>query len=598
MLPHVDGIRPTRIQSTPPTSPTSSTKEMERPDTRGGAERLLTPPITPTQLRDVRSTGNLHHASQMSPSTGGDLSFGEIAGKDSKHAGTLSTPLSPSSLSATSPPATPLRTSLAEAARGDPTTRAVPSPPSGPESAYTEFDTSILDYDLDTTNPLGTGLWSTVYRAQPTSSSRSSSTTTPNSRLPTPPASPTSITITQPRPRCYAIKAVSRRDALSVLHHEARLLTHLSSLPRAHAHVVAFFGFDARRDALVLGASSSTLEAFVARINTLEACKRREVLSRVWPTLVPDLVRGLEWLHEVGGVVHADVKPGNILLDLEHASSSSSSLFSLESDDPVDALLNNNNNNRNNRPLRLRPRYCDFSASFHHPPPPTTTTASSSSSSSSTTPAVPAGAGTYAFMAPELLRPHALPTPASDVYALATTLLHALLGRPPYPAANAFALREMVKQGEPLRWARESEDAHRLDLDVGVEGARGPAVAAGAARGRRLKRTTPASDVRALATTLLHALLLGRPPYPAANAFALREMVKQGELLRWARESEDAHRLDLDVGVEGARGPAVAWLHAALKKRPEERMSASGWRGWLEEQRIGRARWGEGEDDA
>ncbi|TKA57908.1 hypothetical protein B0A49_09686 [Cryomyces minteri] len=514
ILPHVDGIRPTRIQSTPPTSPTSSTKEMERPDTRGGAEGLLTPPITPTQLRDVRSTGNLHHASQMSPSTGGELSFGEIAGKDSKHAGTLSTPLSPSSLSATSPPATPLRTSLDEAARRDPTTRAAPSPPSGPESAYTEFDTSILDYDLDTTNPLGTGLWSTVYRAQQTSSSRSSSTTTTNNRLPTPPASPTSVTITQPRPRCYAIKAASRRDALSMLHHEAGLVTHLSSLPRAHAHIVAFFGFDARRDALVLGASSSTLEAFVARTNTLEACKRREVLSRVWPTLVPDLVRGLEWLHEVGGVVHADVKPGNILLDLEYASSSSSSPFNLESDDLVDALLNNSNN----RPLRLRPRYCDFSASLHHPPPPTTTTTTTTTTtaSSSTTPAVPAGAGTYAFMAPELLQPHALPTPASDVYALATTLLHALLGRSPYPAANAFALREMVRQGEPLRWARESEDAHRLDLDV---------------------------------------------------------------------------------GVEGARGPAVAWLHAALKKRPEERTSASEWRGWLEEQRVGWVRWGEGEDD-
>ncbi|KAK5019582.1 hypothetical protein LTR60_000887 [Cryomyces antarcticus] len=458
ILPHVDRIRPIRIQSTPPTLPTSSAREVER------TEGLLTPPITPMQLRDVRSTGNLHHASHMSPSTGGDLSFGEITGKDSKHAETLSTLLSLTSLSATSPPATPLRTSLDEPARGDPTTQAAPSPPSGPESAYTEFDTSILDYDLDTTNPLGTGLWSTVYRAQPTSSFPSSSTkTTTNNRLPTPPASPTSTTTTtHSRPRYYAIKAASRRDALSVLHHEARLLTHLSALPRAHAHVVAFFGFDARRNALVLGASSSTLEAFVARINTLEACKRREVLSRVWPTLVLDLVRGMEWLHEVGGVVHADVKPGNILLDLEHASSSSPSPFDFDSDDLVDALLNNNGNN--NRPLRLRPRFCDFSASLHHPPPPPTT-----ASSSSSTPAAPAGAGTYAFMAPELLRPHAL----------ATTLLYALLGRTPYPAANAFVLREMVKQGEPLRWARESELAHRLEphSDSAREGGRLPALA-------------------------------------------------------------------------------------------------------------------------
>lgn len=67
-----------------------------------------------------------------------------------------------------------------------------------------------------------------------------------------------------------------------------------------------------------------------------EVARHLELIA-IFPGIAIDLVNGLDFLH-AEGVVHADVKPGNVLLDIsEHTTDS--------------------------RPV-IRARYIDFSAAF------------------------------------------------------------------------------------------------------------------------------------------------------------------------------------------------------------------------------------------
>jgi serine/threonine protein kinase len=322
-----------------------------------------------------------------------------------------------------------------------------------------EFPHHILDYDLRSATLLGSGLWSDVYRARPipaipassTSASPSSSAdpspADPAAAVQTPPLTPTkhrhpSLSSTPP-PTAYAIKLPTSRTARAVLKSEAAVLSTLTPLPGSQACIVPFHGLDPRNSALVLTALPTSLDAFVTReLNPLSEASRAEKLSAAWPGLARGLARGLEWLR-AAGCVHGDVKPGNVLLMLRRGH-----------DGTPGAV------------------FADFSAAVM-------VGASSSSPSGDDggggalgngpdrNPAALRGGGTWDFLCPSLLaRPGpAAPSPATDLYALAVTLLFAVIGGSPFDAAgrNVWRRREMAKLGRVLECAFSGDDGSRSE---------------------------------------------------------------------------------------------------------------------------------------
>lgn len=289
------------------------------------------------------------------------------------------------------------------------------------EPEILDYDFSKLDYELDRAKLLGSGLWSDVYLAEPTSPQPSQ--TSPTTLL-TPPPTPQKSSQTSFALK-YAIKLPIRRDAHEVFHQEAKTLTHIRRQRNSETFVVPFHGLDPRNSALVFTAlESGSLHDLSNRMSQMTEVARHQELVLHFPSLAHDLTSGLEFLHSTAGVIHADIKPANILL----------------SPSP-----------RN--PKLFQARYADFSASFQFQPLP-----SSSSPTPTTTPIAPAaGAGTWTYLAPELLSTSSsLPTPSSDTWSLALTLLSLIILGSPYAAAcgdNPFRLREAIKLGDPLGFA-------------------------------------------------------------------------------------------------------------------------------------------------
>lgn len=307
------------------------------------------------------------------------------------------------STSALTPPATPGKSEFLD----DHASEAAPE--------ILDYDFSKLHYELDRAKLLGSGLWSDVYLAEPTPSqnNRPSPTT-----LLTPPATPQKLPQSV-RPSFYAVKLPTRPDAYDVFRQEAKILTHIHHHSRSEAYIVPFHGMDPRNSALVFAAlQSGSLHDITCRMTQMtELCRHQELVT-LFPNLASDLVSGLDFLHNVAGVVHADIKPANILL----------------SPSP-------------RHQKKLQARYADFSASFLLNSP--------DSMPDSTT----AGGGTWTFLAPEQLRLSKAenePSPASDVWSLGLTFLSLIVLGSPYAAAcgdNMFRLREGIKAGDPLGFA-------------------------------------------------------------------------------------------------------------------------------------------------
>ncbi|KAJ9624923.1 hypothetical protein H2203_004873 [Taxawa tesnikishii (nom. ined.)] len=273
------------------------------------------------------------------------------------------------------------------------------------------LDISNLNLDsLDDSQLLGIGLWSKVYRVVVPSPSRACDG---NSNIPTPPTTPREGSWPQV-PRVFALKKAIRPDAISVLSHEAHNLTHLHSNRRADDFITPFFGLSACGSALVLhAANAGSLENLTTSLSTHSASERHATVVRLFPILAQQLISGLDFMHQ-SGIVHADIKPANILLD------------------------------RSSQDGSLIARYCDFSASFrvHEESPSDVTT-----SMSNQHPA--AGGGTWSYMAPEQLstnRTLSTPTRASDPFANIEA------------RSNFFMLREAVKCARPLEFAREDPE--------------------------------------------------------------------------------------------------------------------------------------------
>jgi hypothetical protein len=289
--------------------------------------------------------------------------------------------------------------------------------------AFLDYDFSKLDYELDRAKLLGSGLWSDVYLAEPTApqTCRPSPTT-----LLTPPATPQK-TPQSVLPSLYAVKLPTRPDALDVFRQEAKVLTHIHRHTSSEAYVVPFHGFDPRNSALVFAAlQSGTLHDVTCRMSQMtEVCRHQELVT-LFPGLANDLISGLDFLHNIAGVVHADIKPANILLS---------------------ASLRN--------PNKLQARYADFSASLIV------------DSLDGTADSMVAGGGTWTFLAPEQLRLSKAenePSSASDVWSLGLTFLSLIVLGSPYAAAcgdNMFRLREGIKAGDPLGFAAMDPPARK-----------------------------------------------------------------------------------------------------------------------------------------
>ena len=158
---------------------------------------------------------------------------------------------------------------------------------------------------------LGYGAWSTVYRALPTSA-LPSSTTTPL----TPPTSPTHVK----NNLVLAIKTPSHAGAHRTLHHEAQILTHLSTSPSASTYLVPFHGLHIPSHSLVLTAHPLTLATHLSTVlaHTTVNFTTRTMLDPIigaaaYSSLAHQLVSGLAWLHAMD-CVHGDIKQANILL--------------------------------------------------------------------------------------------------------------------------------------------------------------------------------------------------------------------------------------------------------------------------------------------
>lgn len=344
----------------------------------------------------------------------------------------VQTPSKPRAASSTTPPVTPTK---------DRTTQ------DAPVNADILRYSDDLEIHRDNKNQpiqFGHGVWSTVYKA----SSRPASD--PSSSLLTPPTSPATTTTTSGG-RIVAVKSPVRRDAHTVLEAEARVLTRVALSPGSDRHVVQFLGFIPRSHSLVMAAVPGALSGYIEE-QAVVARERRSTQSMLdpvlgmgpWVDLARKLISGLAWLHD-HQIVHGDIKPHNILLQPGPANNDTGDLF------PYDPL------------------FADFSSAHNHPPE----TLSSSPGVNATT----LTALTPPFAAPELLVPSALkspdihPTPASDVFSLAVTLLAAATGDLLlYPGSSHMQRLAMAREGHRvIEFARSGMNGMRVPRNGAVE---------------------------------------------------------------------------------------------------------------------------------
>ncbi|RAO72204.1 uncharacterized protein BHQ10_008216 [Talaromyces amestolkiae] len=286
----------------------------------------------------------------------------------------------------------------------------------------------------------GRGVWSKVYKA-------TSSMSTGRPMMMTPPSSPTISTSTKSS-RVVAVKAPLRRDAHPILRAEAHILSRIASTSGADEerdYVVPFFGYIPSSNALVLQALPLSLST---HIETCADYARKHFSTRTmfdpvtphWRELATQLIKGLDWLHTEIDVVHGDIKPHNILLRPRQT---------LTSSEEAGAGVE----------MEYEALYADFSSAHFI------------SSANTEECATGEGALTPPFAAPELLTLNAmkssapLSTPASDVFALALTLLAAATGDVLVYSGTTSAMQRLAMSREGWRaldYVRSGANASRL----------------------------------------------------------------------------------------------------------------------------------------
>ncbi|KKK20170.1 hypothetical protein ARAM_007284 [Aspergillus rambellii] len=299
-----------------------------------------------------------------------------------------------------------------------------------------------LEYQLDPRGrpvEFGRGAWSVVHKAL-------SSTPADESHSPTTPPSSSA-----PVGRVVAVKSPARRDAHAVLHAEALALTRASLVPGSEHHLVPFHGYIADSHSIVMSAVPLSLSSYIedkARI-AQQNKSTKTMFDPVqgmaqWHDLAKKLVTGLSWLHSGPQLVHGDIKPHNLLLQPRPS----------VGDDPDSAEF------------PYEPLFADFSSSHPITPP-----ASEKATATSLTALTPP------FAAPELLcvsslsSPDVAPTPASDVFSLAVTLLAAATGDLLlYPGTSSMQRLAMAREGHRvIEFTRSGPNGSRVPRNGTVE---------------------------------------------------------------------------------------------------------------------------------
>ena len=325
---------------------------------------------------------------------------------------------------------------------------ALPGQPLPPQAASVEEVVTFTDYELVKGKRLGSGYWSDVYAGVRRRRDSTLDTDSFSPMEPTPPATPEKkgTEITPDANFVYAVKVPAQHAANEVLRHEAKVLTLLRSKTRSSSYIVPFYGFDPRNSSLILGLLPQSLEDYV--LNTLASLPeavRTTTLASAMPRLAHHLITGLEFMHG-NGIIHADIKPSNILLQPFHTHGLDPFSTATTSSIPV---------------------YADFSSSI------TITANADPDSDAASAPQhqAPLGGGSWDFLSPNLVKIDKStglppdPTTADDVYALAITLLYTIIGRSPYASQgrNVFQRREMVKAGRAVEFATDDpQNADRL----------------------------------------------------------------------------------------------------------------------------------------
>ncbi|OJJ99433.1 hypothetical protein ASPACDRAFT_79345 [Aspergillus aculeatus ATCC 16872] len=320
------------------------------------------------------------------------------------------------------------------------------------EISDTKHFTDDLEYHYDPRGrpvEFGRGVWSVVYKA--------SSSPAVKSGLLTPPSSPAV------KGRVVAVKSPVRRDAHSVLDAEARALTRISRVAGAENHAVPFHGYISESHSIVMSAVPLALSTYIQDKAAI-AQKTRSTQTMFnpvqgmahWHVLAEKLIAGLAWLHSGPQMVHGDIKPHNILLRLRSPSGQD---LDLESDS-----------------FPYEPLFADFSSA--HP-------IASPSSPEQCSMGTALTALTPPFAAPELLcvssltSPDVAPTPESDVFSLAVSLLAAATGDLLlYPGASNLQRLAMAREGHRvIDFARSGPNGSRVPRAGVVEQMIQPAIA-------------------------------------------------------------------------------------------------------------------------
>jgi serine/threonine protein kinase len=249
------------------------------------------------------------------------------------------------------------------------------------------------------------------------------------------------------------VKAPLRRDARPVLKAEAITLTRLTYTPGHEHHIVPYHGFHAELCALVLTAIPFSLSTYIEEQSDIARNRKPATPTMFDPVQGPvsyqalarKLISGLDWLHNTAGVVHGDIKPQNILLRATE-------------DDGE---------------FPYEPLFVDFSATVEIPQDENEPLDTTRASMSSFTPP---------FTAPEMLASltctEMAPTPASDVFSLAATLLAAATGDLLlYSNMNHRLRLEMARAGHQIiDFTRSGMNGSRVPRNGFVERIVKPAV--------------------------------------------------------------------------------------------------------------------------
>jgi hypothetical protein len=304
--------------------------------------------------------------------------------------------------------------------------------PAANDTTVCPFDVKVLTDQRGGNQVFGHGVWSTVFKAVRQQAPSGHGVLTP-------PSSPVAS-----NPLLLAVKVPTRKDAAVIMEREARVLTYMSRIPDYEKYVVQFYGLVPTYSSLVLAAIPLSLEDQI----TLSARNARMTLStwnmsdpvigtgRAWLAFAHKLISALNWLHEAG-VVHGDIKPGNIMLT-QPSKTANESAF------PFD------------------PIFIDFSSS-HLP--------HSGSACTNSLSAV-----TREYTAPELLSvsvlrdPNATATFDSDVFSIAVTLLVAATGDTKVYPGSVFQRQAMATQGwQVIQFVRSGDSGSRVPQQGIVE---------------------------------------------------------------------------------------------------------------------------------